>query len=446
MVRSARPAAPLPCLLLAMECTLVFAQEIPFTRFELPNGLTVILHEDHRLPLVSVNLWYHVGSKDEPPGRSGFAHLFEHLMFMGTEKVPYPQFDVVMETSGGSNNATTSEDRTNYFETGPRELLDTFLYLEADRMASLGASMTAEKLEAQRKVVRNERRQSYENRPYGKAYLEIPSRMYPQGHPYHQPVIGSHEDLEGATVDDVKELFRRFYFPRNASLAIAGDFDPAAARRLVEERFGAIPSGPPVEHAPAAPPARLEKEERLTLEDSVELPLTIYTWHSPAVYKDGDADMDVLASVLGGGKSSRLYRALVYEKQLAQEVEVYQESKHLGSRFSIVAYTRAGASQDALEAETDRQVERLQAEGPTPREVQRARNRIETTFWQALEGLGERADWLNRYQFHFGDPGALRRDLARYERVTPETVKEWARRTLLRDARLVLRVVPRRSR
>ncbi len=419
------------------------AQEISFTRFELPSGLTVILHEDHRLPLVSVNLWYYVGSKDEPPGRSGFAHLFEHLMFMGTEKVPYPQFDVIMENSGGSNNATTSEDRTNYFETGPKELLDTFLYLEADRMASLGNGMTQEKLESQRKVVRNERRQSYENRPYGKAYLEIPNRIYPTGHPYHNPVIGSHEDLERATVDDVKDFFRKFYFPRNASLVVAGDFDPAAARKLVEKHFGPLSSAPPASHVSEAPATKIEGTVRVMLTDSVELPLSIFVWHSPAVFKEGDAEMDILANILGGGKSSRLYKTLVYEKKLAQEVEVFQASNYLGSELHIHAYARPEISQDAVEAEIEREVEGLKAEGPTAREVERARNKVETSFWKGMEGLRERADRLNRYQFHFGDPGAIGRDRARYAAVTPATAAKWARDVLKADARLILRIVPR---
>jgi zinc protease len=421
----------------------VRAQEIPFSRFELPNGLTVILHEDHRLPLVTVNLWYYVGSKDEIQGRSGFAHLFEHLMFMGTEKVPYPQFDNIMEKSGGSNNASTSEDRTNYFESGPRELLETFIYLEADRMASLGVSMTQEKLEAQRKIVRNERRQSYENRPYGKAYLEIPQQIYPYGHPYHHPVIGSHEDLERATVDDVKDFFKKFYIPNNASLVVAGDFDPAVARRLVEKYFGRLGERPPVEHVKQAPPAKIEGTKRATIEDTVELPLSIFVWHSPAVFADGDADMDIVASVLGGGKSSRLYRRLVYEKKLAQEVDVAQSSSLLSSTFYIFAYVRPEASQDELEAEVDREIERLKAEGPALREIERARNKVESSFWRGLEGLGERADRLNRYQFHFADPGAIGKDRARYDAVTGETAARWAREVLRQDERLILRVVPK---
>ena len=431
-------------VLMATQQTLL-TQEIPFTRYELPNGLTVILHEDHRLPLVSANIWYYVGSKDEPPGRSGFAHLFEHLMFMGTNKVPYPQFDLTMETSGAWNNATTSEDRTTYFETGPRHLLDTFLFLESDRMASLGDSMTQEKLDAQRDVVRNERRQSYENRPYGKAYLEIPERLYPKGHPYHEPIIGSHEDLERATVEDVKDFFRKFYFPRNASLAIVGDFEPAAARELVARHFGPLPSLPPAPRKQDIPQPRLDGIVRVTLTDTVELPLSIFVWHSPPAYQGGDADLDVVATILGGGKASRLYKALVYEKKLAQEVMVFQGSRYLGSEFHVAAYARPGVSQDELEAEVDKEVARVCAEGLELREVERARNRIDTSFWGRTQSLPEKADLLNAYQFHFGDPGAIGKDRARYERVTPESAKRWAKQILEPDSRLILRVVPQKN-
>src|SRR5215831_13029668 len=212
--------------------------KIDFEKLVLPNGLTVILHVDRSSPLVAVNLWYHVGSKDEAPGRTGFAHLFEHLMFMGSRHAPYPAFDAIMESWGGHNNGTTSNDRTNYYEIGPRNLLETFLWLEADRLATLPDVITEEELGRQRKVVQNERRQSYENRPYGRAELLIPETMYPPAHPYAWPTIGSHEDLEAASVDDVREFFARFYLPSNATLAIAGDFDPAEARALAERYFG----------------------------------------------------------------------------------------------------------------------------------------------------------------------------------------------------------------
>src|SRR6266404_4527028 len=244
---------------------------IPFEKHVLDNGLTVILHQDQSSPLVVVDLWYHVGSKDEDPGRTGFAHLFEHLMFMGSQNAPYPSFDAVMEMWGGHNNGTTSNDRTNYYEVGPKNLLETFLWLEADRMATLSEVITEEELTKQRKVVQNERRQSYENRPYGRAELVVPEVMYPKNHPYHWPTIGSHADLEAASVEDVRAFFSRFYLPSNASLVIAGDFEPAEARALVDRYFGWQPRRPPPPRVTAAP-ASLDADREITVTDRVQLP------------------------------------------------------------------------------------------------------------------------------------------------------------------------------
>src|SRR5580765_4741441 len=263
---------------------------IPFDTFVLENGLPVILHVDRSSPLVAVDVWYHVGSKDESPGRTGFAHLFEHLMFMGSRNAPYPSFDAIMESWGGHNNGSTSNDRTNYYEIGPRNLLETFLWLEADRLATLPQVITDEELERQRKVVQNERRQSYENRPYGRAELVVPEMMYQPSHPYHWPVIGSHADLEAATLGDVRDFFDRYYRPSNASLVIAGDFVPAEARRLVERYFGWLPARP-------APPQAtgvvvpLGEDKRVTMTDRVQLPRLRVEWHSPALFAPGDADL-----------------------------------------------------------------------------------------------------------------------------------------------------------
>src|SRR5215510_8612817 len=299
---------------------------IAFDTFVLENGLPVILHVDRSSPLVAVDVWYHVGSKDEVPGRTGFAHLFEHLMFMGSRNAPYPAFDTIMESWGGHNNGTTSNDRTNYYEIGPRNLLETFLWLEADRLATLPDVITDEELERQRKVVQNERRQSYENRPYARGELAIPGAMYPPDHPYHWPTIGSHEDLEAATVADVRAFFERFYRPSNASLVVAGDVDPAQARALVDRYFGWQPRLPPPERPPQPAPPQLARNVDVALTDRVQLPRLRLTWHSPPLFATGDADLDMAAHVLGGGKSSRLYRTLVFEKRIAQDVFAYQGS------------------------------------------------------------------------------------------------------------------------
>ena len=437
-----RNSSPALLALLCLPALGVNAQEIEHTTFELPNGLRVILHEDHSLPLVAVNIWYYVGGKDEPEGRSGFAHLFEHLMFMGTKKFPYPTFDTKIEESGGSNNATTSSDRTNYFESGPRELLETFLELEADRMSTLDEDMNLEKLNTQREVVRNERRQRYENRPYGQVQLEIPKQIYPEDHPYNEPVIGSHEEIEAASVDDVIGFFRRFYFAGNASLCIAGDFDSKEATQLVKKHFGPLEKRPALERSTPKPP-KIERTVRVTLEDKVQLPLLVMVWHSPAHYKDGDAEMDVLASALSEGKASRLYRSLVYEQKIAQSINVFQFSKLLGSEFWVYAMARPGIELDALEAAIDAEIEKLKKDGPTDREVERARNKIAMSFWQEIEGISNRADLLNRYQFSLGSPDGLKRDLARYDKVTRGSAREWADKILRPDQRLILRVVPK---
>ncbi len=434
-------AAMLSMSMAACAGTSAQVHELQFERYQLDNGLTVILHQDRRLPTVSINLWYWVGSKDEPERRSGFAHLFEHLMFRGTAAVPHPQFDIAMERFGGSNNASTSTDRTNYFESGPSELLETFLFLEADRMENLAAAMNQEKLDDERRVVRNERRERIENRPYGIVGVRLSELLYPADHPYHRSVIGSHADLEAATVDDVKEFFHRFYFAANASLVVAGDFDLNTARKLVEKYFSDLERRPVLPRE-TPPVPTLSAVVRETVTDKVQLPLVMMAWHSPPLYAPGDAAMDVLADALGGGKSSRLYRRLVYEKQLAQGVSAGQRSSLLGSQFTVSVLARPGVELDAIEAEVDAVLTELRDEGLEPAELDRARNSIETSFWRGLESLGTRAELMNTYEFYFGDPGAIGRDLQRYRALTVAKADTWARKVLSLDGRVVLRVVP----
>src|SRR5262245_59808648 len=397
--------------------------KIDFEKLVLPNGLTVILHVDRSSPLVAVNLWYHVGSKDESPGRTGFAHLFEHLMFMGSKNAPYPSFDAIMESWGGHNNGTTSNDRTNYYEIGPRNLLETFLWLEADRLATLPDVITDEELERQRKVVQNERRQSYENRPYGRGELAIPEAMYAPDHPYHWPTIGSHEDLEAATVADVRAFFERFYRPSNASLVIAGDFDPAEARALLEKYFAWQPKLP----APARPnpeQPRLARDIQIALTDRVQLPRLRLSWHSAALFAPGDADLDMAAHVLGGGKSSRLYRSLVFEKRIAQDVFAYQSSQLLGSLFQVGVTAKPGRDLDEISAAVTAELARLAADGPTDAELARARNTHLADFYKSLDHLQTRADLLNHYQHVLGDPDGVGRDVGRYEKTTTASVRD----------------------
>ncbi|MBI4718864.1 MAG: insulinase family protein [Planctomycetes bacterium] len=417
------------------------AQRVAHEKYVLPNGMTVILHEDHTLPTACVNLWYRVGSKDEPPGRSGFAHLFEHLMFMGTRRVPEGDFDRLMEAEGGYNNASTSEDRTNYFSIGPAELLPTLLWLDADRLEDLGREMNEEKLNKQRDVVRNERRQSYENAPYGKSELRVYELMFPPGHPYHIPVIGTHEDLEAARVEDVKNFFATYYVPSNASLVVAGDFSPASVKPLIESLFGSLPRGSDVVHA-RAESVRLSGVTRHTMTDTVQFARTSLVYHSPPGYAPGDAELDLAAAVLTSGISSRLYQKLIYQNELAVDVSAYQSSMLLGSLFYIQATAKPGVRLEALESAIDEAVAEFIDKGATADELERQKARLEYGMVARMQSLLAKADRLNQYEFAFGEPDSFERDLNRYRRATPADVQQWAKKVLTPDARLVLRVIP----
>jgi predicted Zn-dependent peptidase len=414
---------------------------IEFDSYALPNGLTVILHRERSSPLVAVDLWYHVGSKDEAPGRTGFAHLFEHLMFMGSRHAPYPAFDAIMESWGGHNNGTTSNDRTNYYEIGPRNLLETFLWLEADRLATLSEVITEEELERQRKVVQNERRQSYENRPYARGELVVPEAMYPPDHPYHWPTIGSHEDLEAATVADVRAFFDRFYRPSNASLVIAGDFEPAQARALVDRYFGWQPKREPPARPKPTSAIALGADVVREVTDRVQLPRLRLVWHAPALFAPGDADLDLAAHVLGGGKSSRLYRKLVFDDRVAQDASAYQASQLLTSLFHVGATAKPGHAIEDIARSADAEIARFAAEGPTDEELERARNTHLADFYKGLDHLQTRADLLNHYQHVLGDPGGVGRDVARYEAATRASVRDAFARVVA-GKRLDLRTVP----
>jgi zinc protease len=419
--------------------------KVPYTRYVLPNGLNVILHEDHSTPTVTVNTWFHVGSGYEKPGRTGFAHLFEHLMFMGSGHVAEGEFDKLLESAGGNNNGSTTEDRTNYYEDLPSNALELALYLDSDRMGFLVDAMTPQSVDAQRSVVKNERRQSYENRPYGLSEETILKNLYPPTHPYSWPVIGSMTDLSAATYDDVVEFFRTYYVPNNASLVIAGDISPQETLKLVEKWFGGIPAGKPV--APQNPAAvKLNEEKILVLEDRVQLPRLYMTWITPQKFAPGDAQLDVLANILTGGKNSRLYQKLVYELQIAQDVRSSQNSSKLSSQFQLVATARAGHSLQELENVIQQEIDKVKNEAPKERELQRAVNQFEASFLDGLEspgGFNGKADLLNSYFYYAGDPDYANEDLARYKALSVDDIQTAAQIYLPNNGRVILSIVPK---
>ncbi len=418
---------------------------VPYTRFTLPNGLTVILHEDHTTPTVSVNVYYHVGSGREKPGRTGFAHLFEHIMYEGSGHVPEGKYDQWLESAGGDNNGSTNSDRTNYWINIPSNALELALFVESDRMGYLLDAMSPAKVDGQRDVVKNERRQSYENRPYGMSSILIDENLYPPDHPYHWPTIGSMEDLSAASYTDVVDFFKKYYGPNNASLSIGGDIDPVKTRALVEKWFSDVPAGPPVP-PPGAPVAFLGAEKRLVMEDKVQLPRLYMTWLSPAMFTPGDAELDIVANVLAGGKNSRLYKRLVYELQIAQDVSAYQGSAHLISSFGIVATARAGHTLAEVEKVISEELHRLLQDGVEQRELDRAVNQYEAGFLRRLEslgGFGGKVDQLNNYFTETGNPDYFNEDLARYRALSPGDVRSAAQTYLHDDNRVVLSVIPK---
>jgi zinc protease len=411
------------------------------TKYTLANGLEVIFHEDHSAPVVAVNTYYKVGSGDEQRGRTGFAHLFEHIMFMGSEHVPVGVFDQLLEAAGANNNGSTSEDRTNYYEAMPSNALALALWLDSDRMGFLLPTMDQQKLDLQRDVVKNERRERVDNVPYGRADETIAAALYPAAHPYSWPVIGSMADLSAATLDDVKQFFRTYYAPNNATLVIAGDFRPDSARALVERYFGAIPRGPaiPTRAAPAA--VRLARDTTLVLEDKVQLARFFYTWPTVRFFAPDDAALDVLAFVLAGDKNGRLFKRLVYDEQVAQAASAGQHSSRLAGTFTVDITPKQGQSTARLAASVDEELARVVAAGVTPRELERAKNTIRAQFLDRMASVEGKAELLNLYNYFAGTPDYVRQDAARYDAVTAADVQRVARQYLMQP-KVVLTVVP----
>jgi zinc protease len=417
--------------------------QISHEKRTLGNGLDVIVHEDRQLPMVAVNIWYHVGSKNEQPGRTGFAHLFEHLMFEGSAHHDHGYFQP-LQRAGGLLNGSTSTDRTNYWEVVPTGALDLALFMESDRMGYLLPALTAKKFENQRDVVLNERRQNYENRPYGLAGMALSAAMFPPDHPYHWPTIGLVEDLRAASLDQVRAFFQTYYHPANASLSLAGDLDTEQAFDLAGQYFGDLPAGPAP--APIRAEAALAGPANLLLEDRVELPRVYIGWHSPAMFAEGDAELDVAADVLAHAKTSRLYKTLVYERRVATDVSAYQHSRELSGVFQIACTAAAGVTLAELDAAVLAAVRQVATAGVTEAELERALAQTEAQFiyrLQTIGGFGGKSDQLNAYNVYVGDPGYFDRDRQRYRNVTSRGVSAAVTRWLVDAPSVSLSVVPR---
>ncbi len=416
------------------------AIRIPFETYKLSNGLTVILSPDHSVPTVAVNVFYHVGSKNEVPGRTGFAHLFEHIMFTGSGHVPYGLHDKLTEGVGGNNNGGTSFDSTIYYETIPSNYLESALWIESDRMGFLLDSLDLAKLNAQRDIVKNERRQGVDNQPYGRVSEILAKTIYPPSHPYSWDVIGSMDDLSAASADDVKNFFRQYYVPNNAFLAIVGDFEPAQAKAWVAKYFTDIPAGKPVTR-PAVRPVTLSGEQRLVYEDRVQVARLYVVWPTVGAKDDDYYALDALGSVLAGARTSRLTKALVYDQQAAASLSAYESPKEDVGEFRVMITPRPGHSLTDLEAATDAIIERLKADGPTAEEIKKATSGEEMAFVSGLESNLGKANQLCGGAAIYGDPGYFRTGYRKSLAVTAADVKRVANKYLA-TGRVVLSVVP----
>jgi zinc protease len=404
--------------------------KIPFEKYSLDNGLEVILIQDNTVPLVAVSVWYHVGSGYEVPGKSGFAHLFEHMLFQGSKNVGNDRhFDILKKVGVVAVNGTTNSDRTNYFEVVPSNQLETALWLESDRMGYLLPTLTQESLDNQIDVVRNERRQRYDNQPYGKTLFAQYEALYPEGHPYRYLTIGKHEDLTSASLDDVKKFFETWYVPSNATLTITGDFDKEEAKALVTKWFASFPKSakPKVVPVPAPAPRAVREEVK---DEFAKLRRVQWAWHSPANFQPGDAELDLLAQVLAGNEAARLERLLVVEKQLAQDVAVYQASSTFSSTFNIQVTLRGEADLATVEKLVTAELERVRNEPVTDRELKRAVTTYEAQAIRGLEDLLARSERLQGYNHYLGDPDRISWDLDRYRNATADGIRDYAKASL----------------
>ena len=416
------------------------AVHVPVTVDTLPNGLRVLVHEDQSSPIVTVNTWFDVGSANEIPGRTGLAHLFEHLMFMGSQHAPYPQFDRLLEAAGANNNASTANDRTDYFEAGPVHALPLMLWLDADRMGWFLPVMDAKKVDAQRDIVKNERRESVENQPYGLVEDYEPGMLFPPGHPYSWPVIGSMADLSAASLEDVRDFFRHYYAPDNAVIAVVGAVHRDSVLKLISTYFGAIPRGPGVTHPTPSQP-RLAADTMVTLEDRVQVPQLTYDFESVRAWAPDDEALKVASYILTGAKNSRLTQRLVYVDQSASQVSAFANDEHLAGYFEILTRARPGHGLPELQAAIDAELQRLAKDGPTEREMQQARNSMESRILGGMETIQGKANRLNQYYIETGNPDGFQKDIDRLRAVTATDVQRVVRQYLL-GPRAIISVVP----
>lgn len=415
--------------------------KINYEKYKLANGLEVILYQDKNLPLVGVNIWYRVGSANEKEGKTGYAHLFEHMMFQGSKNIPKQMHFQYVQEAGGNLNGSTSLDRTNYFETVPSNFLEMALWLESDRMGFLLEALDQEKLNNQIDVVKNERRQRYENAPYGLAWEILFSDLYPPDHPYHWPTIGWMKDISNISLDDVKYFFQTYYSPNNACLVVGGDFNIDETKNLIEQYFGTIPRGEDISNI-TTDNIHLEKNILVVHEDNVQLPRIYITWHSTKAFSEEDAVMDILADILGGSKNSIIQKSLVFEKEIAQQVSIFQHSSRLNGCFIIVATAKPGVPLDQIKNEIFNEINKLIENGITDNELTRSKNGIKSSFIYSMQNLENMVDRINEYNFYLGEPDYFIKDLERYQKITDENVKQAAAK-YLQQPYVELKIIPK---
>lgn len=413
---------------------------IDYEKYKLPNGLEVILHQNKNLPLVAVNIWYKVGSSYEKRGKTGLAHLFEHMMFQGSQNAAKEMHFRFIQEAGGTLNGSTTFDRTNYYEKVPSNYLELALWLESDRMGFLLPSLTLEKLENQKGVVSNERLERYENQPYGLAWEKLLANLYNEDHPYSWPTIGYLDDIKNYSLEDVTKFFQTYYSPSNACLVVAGDIETNQCKSLIEKYFGDIKSNGEIK-SNSTPTAFLKENVEVKLEDNVQLERIYIAWHADKAYTDDDAALDTVADVLSGSKNSRLYKKLVHEKEIAQDVSAMQISGKLSSIFMVVATAKPGKNIIDLKNIIFDEIQKLQTEGVSERELLKSKNGIKTNFIYALQQIDNLADHLNSYNYFFNEPNSFLKDLNRYERIDNDTIKKAANKYLT-NSNVQLTVVP----